>query len=197
MGDGLPSFPAGLLLRGGAGGAGAGGPQTSKLPQSSVLGRLQAFMPEMRRANEELEGVLAAGGAAAAAADPEMELRAESGAALEDGAEGAADEGAAASAAAGAEQGGEGRTIFDSAAATASSPAVEMDVALGVWDSKETEAEAVGKIEAGGAGKEDDTGLVPTVDGEPRLLLPGQPKPGQPKPTIMEVVTDSSEDDMD
>ena len=197
MGDGLPAFPTGLLLRGGAGGAGAGGPQTSKFPQSSVLSRLQAFMGEMARANEELEGVLAAGGAAAAAADPEMELRAESGAALEEGAEGAAVEGAAAGAAAAAEQGGEGRTIFDSAA-TASSPAVEMDIALGVWDSKETEAEAVGKIEAGGAGKEDDdTGLVPTVDGEPRLLLPGQPKPGQPKPVIMEVVTDTSEDDMD
>ena len=190
--SGFPKIPAGLLV--------GGGPKTSKIPQSSVISRLQAFMPKMKRANDELEETISGGGGASGAGvgagtaetgvvccDPDMELQGEGGMAAcaeEDGEGGEGGEGGAdgdeGAGTAVEEEGGAAaatKTIFKPAAA------VEMDVALGVWDSEETEAAAVAKLEAGGS----DDGLAPTMGDEPQLKLPGQPKPGAAKPVIEEV----------
>ena len=135
---------------------------TKRMPQSSVLGRLQAFLPEIKRANAELAS------SAQGTSDP---IIAEHETPCDDGSRDqpttgavSADVSAAVPAASrahseGADQEQDSQESSDNDACVGNAPAsaqaasaggnggVEMSIAMGLWDNEATEAAAIEAIE--------------------------------------------------
>lgn len=167
-----------LLLSGGSRSGGI----TSRMPQSSVLGRLQSFLPEMKRANAELASS-ATGTSDPVIAEQETQDGDDS---VDQQAVEAASTGASAPAAAAVRAQSEGGGQ-EQAAETGGS--VEMNIALGLWDTEATEAAAVEAIEERSGDGQADVSAAAIGHGAGRTAASSAPAP----PVIQELHADSGD----
>eukprot|EP00937_MAST-01D_sp_MAST-1D-sp2_P006164 g6164.t1 len=152
------------------------GPSTCEMPQSSILSRLKAFLPEMQQANAQLP---------TGTADPTVSIDPLIDAAGQDES-GSEDDGTP--------QMGKTTdyTSGASSGATASAGHVEMDVALGLWQSAEQQAAAVDAIEERPGGASAAAASHPVLSEAAHSLLragvceAGAPPPAAPRSMLVQ-----------